>query len=165
MREDNGSSVALPSVAATDVLSEVLRAGAQRLLTEAVQAEVAEWIESHRDVVDEHGHRLVVRNGSSPQRTILSGLGPIEVQQPRVLDRRTGEDAEPFTSKILPPYLRKTKSVDELIPWLYLKGVSTSDFPEALAALVGVDAPGSLREHRDIAGSEFKDGIKAQVAA
>lgn len=142
MREDSGSSVALPSVAATDVLCEVLRTGAQKLLAEAVRAEVAEWIESHRDVVDEHGHRQVVRNGSSPKRTILSGLGPIEVQQPRVLDRRSGEDAEPFTSKILPPYLRKTKNLEALIPWLYLKGVSTSDFPEALSALLGVDAPG-----------------------
>ena len=77
-----------------------------------------------------------------PKRTILSGVGPIEVEQPRVLDRRPDGEAESFSSKILPPYLRKTKSLDELIPWLYLKGVSTGDFSEALAALVGPAAAG-----------------------
>jgi putative transposase len=77
-----------------------------------------------------------------PQRTILTGVGPLEVTQPRVLDRRPEEAAEVFASKILPPYLRKTKSLDELIPWLYLKGVSTGDFSEALAALVGPQAAG-----------------------
>src|SRR5581483_6292553 len=74
--------------------------------------------------------------------TITTGLGPIEVQQPRVHDRRKGDGIERFSSKILPPYLRKAKSVEELIPWLYLKGISTGDFQEALAALVGPDCPG-----------------------
>lgn len=84
----------------------------------------------------------MVRNGHAPRRTILTGLGPIEVAQPRVLDLRPADEAEPFSSKFLPPYLRRTKSVDELIPWLYLKGVSSSDFSEALAALVGPQAAG-----------------------
>ena len=86
--------------------------------------------------------RQVVRNGHLPARTILTGVGPIEVEQPRVHDRRPKEEAEKFTSQILPPYLRKTKSIEELIPWLYLKGISTGDFHEALAALLGPQAPG-----------------------
>ncbi len=115
---------------------------AQRLLAQAVEAEVAEWIDSHADLKNADGHRQVVRNGHLPKRTITTGVGPIEVQQPRVLDRRAADEAEPFSSKILPPYLRKTKSLEELIPWLYLKGVSTGDFNEALAALVGPNCPG-----------------------
>lgn len=142
MREDSGSAVVLPSVSARDVLGEILREGAQRMLAEAVQAEVAEWIDARRDVVDERGRQQVVRNGYMPKRSILTGLGEIEVEQPRVHDRRSSDQRERFTSKILPPYLRKSKSIEELIPWLYLKGVSTGDFPEALAALVGADAKG-----------------------
>jgi putative transposase len=103
---------------------------------------VSEWIDSHAHLTDVKGHRQVVRNGYLPQRTITTGVGPLEVQQPRVLDRRGGEAAEPFSSKILPPYLRKSKSIEELIPWLYLKGVSTGDFSEALQALVGPSAEG-----------------------
>jgi putative transposase len=125
-----------------DVLGEVLRLGAQKLLAQAIDAEVAEWISSHCHLRDEAGHRRVVRNGSLPARTITTGVGPVEVKQPRVHDRRPPGEKEPFTSKILPPYLRKTKSIEALIPWLYLKGVSTGDFSEALAALLGPEAPG-----------------------
>jgi putative transposase len=125
-----------------DVLSELLREGAQKMLAQAVEAEVAEWIDSHSQVRDEAGHRQVVRNGSLPPRTITTGVGPVDVKQPRVHDRRPADQREKFTSKILPPYLRKTKSIEELIPWLYLKGVSTGDFSEALASLLGPDAPG-----------------------
>jgi transposase-like protein len=124
------------------VLTEILRDGAQRLLAQAVEAEVTEWIDSHADLKNMDGHRQVVRNGHLPKRTIITGVGPIEVEQPRVLDRRPQSEAEPFSSKILPPYLRKTKSLEELIPWLYLKGVSTGDFNEALTALVGSNCPG-----------------------
>jgi transposase-like protein len=123
-------------------LSGILREGAQRLLAQAVEAEVAHWIDSHAGIRDQAGHRQVVRNGHLPARTILTGVGPIEVEQPRVHDRRPKEEAEKFTSQILPPYLRKTKSIEELIPWLYLKGISTGDFHEALAALLGPQAPG-----------------------
>jgi transposase-like protein len=84
----------------------------------------------------------VVRNGHLPARSLLTGVGPIEVKQPRVRDRRSAEGGgERFTTKILPPYRRKTRAIEELIPWLYLKGISTNDFPEALASLVG--APGT----------------------
>jgi putative transposase len=126
----------------TDLLSELLRQGAQKLLAQAIEAEVGEWIEKHAHLRDATGHRHVVRNGSMPARTITTGVGPVEVKQPRVHDRRSPEEREKFTSAILPPYLRKTKSIEELIPWLYLKGVSTGDFSEALAALLGPDAPG-----------------------
>jgi transposase-like protein len=124
------------------VLSEILRAGAQRLLTQAIEDEVTDWIESRANLTNEAGHRQVVRNGRLPKRAILTGLGPMEVEQPRVLDRRPKDEAEFFSSKVLPPYLRKTKSLEELIPWLYLKGISTGDFSEALAALVGPQAKG-----------------------
>jgi putative transposase len=112
------------------------------MLAQAIEVEVAEWIESHNSLTDAEGRRQVVRNGYLPKRTITTGLGPIEVRQPRVHDRRPANETEPFSSKILPPYLRKTKSVEELIPWLYLKGISTGDFSEALTALLGPDAPG-----------------------
>jgi transposase-like protein len=112
------------------------------MLAQAIDAEVAEWIESHRDLRDQAGHRQVVRNGHLPKRKILTGVGPLEVEQPRVLDRRPDGESESFSSQILPPYLRKTKSLEELIPWLYLKGVSTGDFSEALQALVGPSAAG-----------------------
>jgi len=112
------------------------------MLATAIQQEVEEWLAQRAHLRDEAGRRQVVRNGYLPEREILTGIGRIEVQQPRVRDRRPGEEAEPFSSKILPPYLRKTKSVEELIPWLYLKGISTGDFSEALKALVGPDCPG-----------------------
>jgi putative transposase len=132
----------VPLPGSQDVLSEVLRNGAREMLAKAIEAEVAAWIDDHAHLRDEAGRRQVVRNGSHPERTILTGLGPIEVKQPRVQDRRPPEQRETFTPAVLPPYLRRTKSLDELIPWLYLKGVSTSDFPEALKALLGPDAPG-----------------------
>lgn len=142
MAESINSTLSLPVAASRDVLTDILRAGAQRLLAQAIEAEVAEWIDSHADLKNTDGHRQVVRNGHLPKRTITTGVGPIAVEQPRVLDRRTESEAEPFSSKILPPYLRKTKSLEELIPWLYLKGVSTGDFHEALTALVGPNCPG-----------------------
>ena len=142
MQEVNTTSVSLPSTAAKDVLTEILREGAQTLLVQAVEAEVADWIDRHAHLTDEKGHRLVVRNGRLPKRQITTGVGQVEIEQPRVHDRRGAEAAEKFTSKILPPYLRKTKSIEELIPWLYLKGISTGDFGEALQSLLGEDVPG-----------------------
>ena len=161
MRESSNPSVSLPAVGAQDVLTSILRDGAQRLLTQAIEAEVAEWIETHRHVRDEQGHRQVVRNGYLPERTLVTGVGPVEVKQPRVLDRRSADEAEPFSSKILPPYLRKTKSIEELIPWLYLKGISTGDFSEALAALVGPAAKGlsasTITRLKEVWQAEFQD--------
>lgn len=112
------------------------------MLAQAIEAEVADWIESHAHLVDERGRRQVVRNGRSPERKLVTPLGELEVRQPRVHDRRPAGDREPFRSSLLPPWLRKTKSVEELIPFLYLKGISTGDFSEALSAILGPDCPG-----------------------
>jgi putative transposase len=135
-------SASVPLATEKDVLTEVLRQGAEQLLAQAIQAEVAAYLEARLELRDQAGHRQVVRNGYLPERTIITGVGAVEIKQPRVSDRRPVEEREKFTSAILPPYLRKTKSIEELIPWLYLKGVSTGDFTEALAALLGADAPG-----------------------
>jgi transposase-like protein len=131
-------------MAPKDVLTEILRDGAQRMLAAAIADEVGEYIAAHAEQRDASGHRLVVRNGHLPQRTIGTGIGPVEVRQPRVNDKRIDENGRRirFTSRILPPYLRRTRSIDELIPWLYLKGISTGDFGEALQALLGPDAVG-----------------------
>jgi putative transposase len=142
MRESTTVPSTGPVAGTQDVLTEILRNGARQMLSQAIQAEVAAWIDEHAHVKDQAGRHQVVRNGYLPERTLLTGVGPIEVQQPRVHDRRPPEEREKFTSAILPPYLRKTKSLEELIPWLYLKGVSTGDFAEALQALLGPDAPG-----------------------
>ena len=131
-----------PTPGSQDALTELLRCGARKLLAEAIEAEVADWIDGHAHLRDGAGRRLVVRNGSSPERAIQTGLGDVEVKQPRVHDRRPPGERERFTSAILPPYLKRTRSLDELIPWLYLKGVSTGDFSEALTALLGPEAPG-----------------------
>jgi transposase-like protein len=130
-------------LATVPALDAILRDGARRALQEAIEREVQEYIDGNRQHLDESGRRLVVRNGHHPARKIQSGNGPIEVVQPRVNDKRVDEQGNRFhfTSKILPPYLRKTKAIEELVPWLYLKGISTSDFPEALACL-GHDGSG-----------------------
>ncbi len=141
MQEVTTTTALFPS-ASRDVLTEILREGAQAMLSRAIEAEVAEWIDEHEHVRDGRGHRQVVRNGYLPERRITTGVGPVKVRQPRIRDRRVGDEAEPFTSKILPPYLRKTRSIEELLPWLYLKGISTGDFNEALQSLVGPECPG-----------------------
>lgn len=132
----------LPVPGGADVLGRILREGTQRLLAHAIQAEAEERIDARAAIVNERGHRQVVRNSHLPERTLTTQVGPIKVRQPRIRDRRRQEEAETFTSKILPPYLRKSRAIEELIPWLYLKGLSTGDFNEALQALVGVNAAG-----------------------
>jgi transposase-like protein len=123
-------------------MTEILRAGAQKMLADMIQAEVDDWLGTRAHLRDQQGYRQVVRNGYLPEREITTGIGQVKVKQPRVRDRRPADESEPFSSKILPPYLRKTKSIEELIPWLYLKGISTGDFSEALKALLGPDARG-----------------------
>jgi putative transposase len=144
MEEITTDTVRFPVSTVHDVLTGILREGAVRMLAQAVEAEVAAYIDRHADLLDADGHRLVVRNGHKDEREILTGVGPLPVRQPRVNDKRIDEDGRRmrFTSEILPPYLRKTRSIEELIPWLYLKGISTGDFGEALSALLGIDAPG-----------------------
>jgi len=120
-----------------------LDTGARKMLQAALEVEVNAFVEEHASKLDEGGRRRVVRNGYLPARTIMTGAGPLEVEQPRVRDKAKDTDERiVFSSAILPPYLRKSRSVEELVPWLYLKGISTGDFPEALQSLIGSDAKG-----------------------
>ena len=127
---------------ARDALTEILRAGAQKMLKAAIEREVSDYIEERKELIDDAGRRLVVRNGHLPEREVTTGIGPVTVSQPRVRDRRPKARREVFTPGVLPKYLRKTKSIEEMIPWLYLKGISTNDFPEALQSLLGADSKG-----------------------
>src|SRR6201994_2605538 len=127
----------------TDSLTEILRSGARALLTQAVEAEVAEFLAKHADLKTETGHQRVVRHGHLPEREIMTGIGPVAIRQPRVRDREAAEGERiRYSPSILPRYARRSKSLEVLIPVLYLKGLSTGDFEEALAALVGKNAPG-----------------------
>jgi transposase-like protein len=126
-----------------DPLTEVLRNGARALLAQAVEAEVSSLLSCHADKLTDDGRRRLVRHGHLPEREIMTGIGPIAVRCPRVRDRG-GEGSERirFLSTILPPYARRSKSLEVLIPILYLKGISTGDFEDALIALLGRDASG-----------------------
>ena len=125
------------------VLEELARKGAREMLGKAMELEVTEFTEKHKDKVDEDGHRLVVRNGYMEEREILTGIGPVVIKQPRIDDRKLVELEEGrFSSQILPRHMRRVPSLNNLIPVLYLKGVSTGAFSEALEAILGTDAPG-----------------------
>jgi transposase-like protein len=127
----------------TDCLTEILRSGARMLLTQAIEAEVAEFLVKHADLKTATGQHRVVRHGHLPEREIMTGIGPVAVRQPRVRDRAAAAGGRiRYSPAILPPYARRSKSLEVLIPVLYLKGISTGDFAEALAALVGKEAPG-----------------------
>ncbi len=134
--------ISFPQESSGSVLDEILREGAREMLGKAIEDEVSAYLGSRDHLVDESGRQLVVRNGHLPGRSIQTPMGEIPVKQPRVRDRRDAAEREGFQSSILPPYLRKTKSLEDLLPWLYLKGISTGDFSEALQALLGPDAPG-----------------------
>ncbi len=125
-----------------DPLTEVLRKGARDLLAQAVEEEATAFLAAHAALRDDEGHQMIVFNGHLPERTIQTGIGAIPVCGRRVRDQRKIPKADRivFTSTILPRYLRRSKSLEELIPWLYLKGISTGDFSEALRALVGSPA-------------------------
>ena len=144
MEEDSVVRLCRPGAdVADDPQLAVLREGARRMLRQAIEAEVEAILAAHAELEDEQGRHRVVRNGHAPERQIQTGVGPIEVRRPRVRDRG-GEGAEPisFTSEVLPPYLRRTRNIEQLLPWLYLKGISTGQFEEALTGLLGADAPG-----------------------
>lgn len=129
----------LPGISARSALEEVLRDGARKMLQAAIENEVADYVEHFKDLKDEMNRCLVTKNGHLPSRDILTGIGPINIQQPRVRDKR---DGEAFSSTVLPKYKRRVQSVEAVIPELYLRGISTNNFPEALAALLGENAPG-----------------------
>ena len=144
MKDDTVVSLRQPGSFSDDPLTDILRAGARQLLAQAIEAEVESHVAAHADLTDAGGRRRVVRHGYLPEREIQTGIGAVRVKAPRVRDR---DPLGPggrihFTSSILPRYLRRSRSMEELLPWLYLKGISSGDFGEALAALVGRDAPG-----------------------
>src|SRR5918912_646479 len=140
MQEHTAIPFPHPQFTAADPLTEVLRQGAQRLLAQAIEAEIAVLLAQYADHCDAQGRQVVVRNGYLPEREVNTGIGAVRVKVPRVRDR-SGRGIR-FHSALLPPYMRQSKSLDALLPWLYLKGVSTGDFSEALQALLGPAAPG-----------------------
>jgi len=125
-------------------LDQLAHQGAQKMLMTALEEEVASYIERHKEEVDEQGHRLVVRNGKAKPRQVTCGAGTLEIQAPRVNDKRVDESGErqKFTSQILPPYMRRSPKVAEVLPVLYLRGLSTGDFQPALRSLLGEEAAG-----------------------
>jgi transposase-like protein len=140
MDKNNVIALKSPRENSEDPLSELLRSGAKKLIAEAVEAELQELLAQYAELRNEKGQRLVVRNGYLPERDILTGIGEVEVRIPKVRDK-SGQRIK-FNSVLVPPYLRKCKNVEDLLPWLYLKGISTGDFQEALHSLLGVDAKG-----------------------
>jgi transposase-like protein len=144
MAQDNLIDLKKPESFIDDPITDILRQGARRLLCAALEAEVETFLKQYKGISDDKGWQRVVRNGYLPEREIQTGIGQVQVKAPRIRDRQPGpyKGRIRFTSAILPPYLRKTKSIEKLLPWLYLKGVSTGDFTDALTALLGKDAPG-----------------------
>jgi len=152
-----------PETFVDDPITDILRSGARKLLAEALEAEIESFLAMYVDLKDTMGHQRITRNGYLPEREIQTGIGPVHVRAPRVRDHHLDEatDRIRFSSALLPPYIRRTKSMEELIPWLYLKGISTGDFSEALAALVGHDAPGLSASTI----SHLKDGWQSDLEA
>ena len=168
MTKPNEKLVEFPRQSARDILTDVLRDGAQQMLATAIEAEVDDYLAGRASTVDAAGRRYVVRNGHLPPRAIQTPLGDVQVQQPRVRDRRPTDERETFRSAILPPYLRKTPSWEALYPWLYLKGISTGDFGEALQALLGPEARGlsatTITRLKAVWEQEYQDWSKRSLA-
>ena len=171
MKADTVFALRQPGSFSDDPLTDILRAGARQLLAQAIEAEVEGHISAHADLTDAQGRRRIVRHGHSPEREIQTGIGAVRVRSPRVRDRDPDAPGGRirFTSSILPPYLRRAKSVEELLPWLYLKGISTGDFGEALAALLGSDAPGlsasTISRLKSIWQDEYDGWLKRDLSA
>jgi len=126
-----------------DPLTDILRTGARKLLAQAIEIEAEAYLASMRELKLPDGRDRLVRHGHGPERTIQTGIGPVEVSRVKIRDRGATDDADRirFSSAILPKWARRTRSLDALLPILYLRGLSTGDFQEALAALLGTDAP------------------------
>ena len=154
----------------TDRLTEVLRDGAHMLLVQAVEAEVAGFLAEHADKRTDDGRQRLVRHGHLPERSIMTGIGPVEVKVPRVRDRLgSADDRIRFSSAVLPPYARRSKSLEVLIPILYLKGISTGDFAEALSALLGPNAGGlsasTITRLKEVWADEHARWLKRDLSA
>lgn len=147
-----------------DPISEILRDGAKKILQSAIENEVYEYLTIMKNKKDHLNRQIATRNGYLPKRTIDTGLGPIPVEQPRVRHRDGGK----FTSSILPPYLKRTKSIEAVIPALYLKGISTSNFPIALEAILGKDIQGlsstNIVRLKQCWEQEYKDWQKTDLS-
>jgi len=126
MKDCNLKEVSAPVQKVIDPLTELLRNGARDLVRQAVEAELDIMLSAYADLKLTDGRQAVVRNGYLPERTIQTGIGDIVIKVPKVRDRSSS--GIHFNSQLLPPYLRRTKSIEELIPWLYLKGLSTGDY-------------------------------------
>lgn len=151
------------------VLESIVREGARKMLQAALEAEIEEHLVRFTHLVDEDGKRLVVRNGTMPERTVLTGAGPIPITRPRVDDRALEAlDKERFTSRILPKFMRRAPSIDTLVPVLYLKGISTDDFPTALEAILGPQAKGlsasTVVRLKDIWTEEYEEWSKRELS-
>src|SRR3989338_7955725 len=148
MQQNTGSLTARPDRSLPLVpLDEVVRRGAQALLQRALDVEVDLFLERYQSLMDAQGHRQVIRNGHRPLRRLVTGAGPVEIATPRIDDRILARHDEPrFTSALIPPYLRRTPHIEELLPVLYLKGISTGDFTEALQAILGREVIGLSAE-------------------
>ena len=169
MTDNNVLKLSQPSTF-SDPLTEVLRKGARSLLAQAVEAEVAAFLGSHAEERTDEGRQRLVRHGHLPEREIMTGIGPVAVRGPRVRDRTgLGADRIRFSSALLPPYARRSKSLEVLIPILYLKGISTGDFTEALAALLGPDAGGlsasSIARLTEVWAGEHAHWLKRDLSA
>ena len=140
MSKSNLHALSQPEMTSNDPLHELIRQGARDLIARAVETELEGLLSQYADIKTADGRQAVVRNGYLPKRTIQTGVGDVEVQVPKVRDR-SGAGIR-FNSHLLPPYLKRARSMDELIPWLYLRGISSGDFQEALSALVGEQAKG-----------------------
>ena len=140
MAQSTLRALSQPEEQVTDPLTELLRSGARELIAQAVEAELQVLLEQHAEHRLPDGRKAVVRNGYLPERTVQTGIGNVEIKVPKVRDR-SGSGIR-FNSALLPPYLKRARSVEELLPWLYLKGVSTGDYQNALAALLGDQAKG-----------------------
>ena len=171
MKEDTVVAFRQPGSFSDDPLTEVLRVGARQLLEQAIEAEVEAHIAAHAHLRDDGGRRRVVRHGHLPERLVQTGIGSVAVRTPRARDRDPDGAGGRirFTSSILPPYLRRAKSVEELLPWLYLKGISTGDFGEALAALLGPAAPGlaasTIARLKSVWQDEYEVWLKRDLSA
>lgn len=140
MNENKVIALKKPGEICGDPLTELLRIGARQLISDAVEVELQELLSQYAAFRNDQGCRQIVRNGYLPEREIQTGIGPVKIRVPKIRDK-SGQGIK-FNSSLLPPYLRKTKSVEDLLPWLYLKGISTGDFQEALQALLGSNANG-----------------------
>lgn len=146
-------------------LEEIVKAGARKMLQQALENEVDEFLARHSSVKTEDNHRAIVRNGHLPERALQTGAGQLLIKQPRVRDKR---GLKKFASSILPPYLRRSPSIDTLIPLLYLKGISTSDFSETLEAILGENAKGlsptNIVRLKEGWESEYKEWVQRDLS-